>query len=70
MNDNIKKISGFVVFCLEAYKREKQLDGAFTAELFEKHGVTEYLAENYDLLHTLGEGALIEDIEAYLSKRI
>jgi len=69
MNENNNKTTNFVVFCLEAYKREKKLEARIVADQFAEYSVIEYLVENYDLLHTLGERALVEDIEKFLTMR-
>jgi len=61
-----ERIVRFVVFCLEAYKRAEGLTARVAAERFVRQGVTAYLREGYDLLHTLGEAALADDIRAYL----
>jgi hypothetical protein len=65
MND-AERTTRFVVFCLEAYKRAEALTGRAAAERFARHGVTAYLRDGYDILHTLGEAALVDDIRAYL----
>jgi len=62
-------IISFVVFCLEAYKRVQDISGEAAAALFVRHGVTGYLRDGYDVLHTLGEQALVEDIGRYLDCR-
>jgi len=67
MND--KKHIGFVVFCLEAYKRVKGVSGEEAASLFARQGVIDYLVEGYDVLHSLGEQALVEDISRFLDSR-
>jgi hypothetical protein len=59
----------FVVFCLEAYKRHENLSGAEAADLFTRYGVPEYLQSGYEVLHTLGELALIADIRDYIQRR-
>jgi len=63
------KYSRFVVFCLEAYKRHKALSGPEAVALFDRFGVTEYLVDGYDVLHTLGESALINDICDFIGQR-
>ncbi len=68
MNDE-KTIVNFVIFCLEAYKRAQGLRGEEAATLFLQHGVTGYLRDGYDVLHTLGEQALVQDIIKYLESR-
>lgn len=60
----------FVVFCLETYKRHENMSGADAADLFIRYGVTEYLQAGYDVLHTLGECALVADIQDYIQRRI
>ncbi len=62
--------SRFVVFCLEAYKRHNAISGAEAVTLFDKYGVTEYLIDGYDVLHTLGEAALIVNIGDFIAQRI
>ena len=65
MND-VERIARFVVFCLEAYRRAEGLSGRVVAERFVLCGVPSYLRDGYDILHTLGEAALVDDIRAYL----
>ena len=68
MSDKQRRIR-FVVFCLEAFKQDQCISGDQAAMLFVKQGVTEYLLNGYDLLHTLGEQALVADIRRYLASR-
>ena len=48
---------------------EKGLSGSEALELFDKNGVTEYLAKHYDVLHTQGASWLMQDIDEYIKKR-
>ena len=64
-----QKESRFVVFCIEAYKRHGSLSGAEVVALFDQCGVTEYLIDGYDVLHTLGEAALVYDISDFIEQR-
>ena len=59
----------FKAFCVEAYKAEHALTGKQTADLIEKYGVFAYLDEYYDVLHTLGRLAVIDDIDKFISAR-
>jgi len=59
----------FVVYCLELYRQAEGLDGAETADIFERLGLIDYLCAGYDVLHSLGEAALIEDIRDYVTRR-
>lgn len=67
-NSEISK-ARFVVFCLEAYKRHEHLEGVDASDIFLRLGVVDYLTDGYDVLHSLGENALVEDIRDYISRR-
>lgn len=67
MND-IQK-TRFVVFCLEAYKQRHALTGRQAAELFNHYDIIGYLQDGYDILHSLGEAALMADLDDYLQRR-
>ena len=67
MNDTQK--TRFVVFCLEAYKQRHALTGRQAADLFEQYGITDYLQDGYDVLHSLGQDALVDDLDDYLQRR-
>ncbi len=56
-----KKVNDFIVFCIEVYKCENGLTGKEVYNLFEKYGVLEYLHDGYDMLHTQGDGWLINE---------
>ncbi len=64
-----KKINDFIVFCIEIFKEENKLTGQETYELFEKYGVLKYLYDGYDMLHTQGNGWLMNDINEFLKIR-
>ena len=59
----------FVSFCIEEYKTLNALDGAETAARFEKYGVTDYLLEHFEVLHTLGKAAIMDDIARFIAAR-
>lgn len=63
------KIMKFQVFCIEIYKVHCFLTGKEVVKLFEKYGVLDYLSNNYDVLHTVGEDYINEDIDIYLKNR-
>ena len=62
-------ISYFIAFCIEQYKTAKGLEGAEVAKLFFDKGVAEYLADNYEILHTQSHQWLIEEIDDFLNNR-
>lgn len=64
-----KAVTSFVVFCLEAYRRAEHIDGAEAVDQFIKFDVPEYLSAGYDVLLSLGELALVQDISDFISAR-
>ena len=53
-NDEMK--AEFLSFAIEAYKNKLGVSGAKVAEYFEETSTLDFLLENYDLLHTDGNG--------------
>lgn len=45
------------------------LSGDETLALFDRKGVTSYLTEHYDVLHTQGKEWLIDDIDQFIQNR-
>lgn len=62
-------ISYFVAFCIEQYKNTKGMEGAEVASLFFSIGVSTYLAENFDVLHTQSRQWLMEEIDDLIERR-
>jgi len=59
----------FITFCIEQYKKIKGLSGADTEKLFSKRGVTDYLNDNYDVLHTQDAKWILEEIDEFLKEK-
>lgn len=68
MSEDSKKLA-FVAFCIESFKNARGLDGKSAAALFARFGADRYAYEEYDILHTMGEHALVSDIGRYLEVR-
>ena len=66
---NYKEIALFVAFCIEEYGASKGITGEQALDLFSQYGVTDYLNELYDTLHTQGRQWLIEDIDEFIDIR-
>lgn len=60
--------SYFVAFCIEQYKVANNLDGAAVAALFKSCGVTDYLYEYFDVLHSQSRQWLLEEIDDFINK--
>lgn len=63
------RIAEFISFCIESFAKFKGCSGAEIAALFGRCGALEYLRRGYDVLHTMGEGWLVEDMSEYLRMR-
>ena len=58
----------FLSFCVEAYKMRHDMSGEAVLNLFDEKGVTQYLMEYYDVLHTQGEKWIVADIDEFIQK--
>ena len=57
----------FLIYCIEMYRRAKQISGRAAYELFHSTGADEYVRRCYGALHTTGERYIIEDIDEYIA---
>lgn len=62
-------IAYFISFCIEQYKMHISASGAEVMDLFDKYGVTKYLSDNFEILHTQSRQWLIEEIDELINKR-
>ena len=67
MNKKEKDIAFFVAFCIEEYGAAKRMTGEQTIDLFSQYGVTDYLSNCFEPLHTQGRQWLIAEIDEYIS---
>lgn len=59
----------FTVYCVELYRTRRGLNGRQVMDLFSEHGVIEYIERFYDVLHTMGDGCILEDIDGLIEER-
>lgn len=59
----------FISFCIEQYKTSHNMEGSKVANLFNKKGVSDYLEDNYNVLHTQSADWLVADIDDFLKQR-
>lgn len=45
------------------------MKGRDVANLFYENGITDFLIDNYDILHTQGKGYILSEIELFLQNR-
>ena len=62
-------IAYFVSFCIEQYKKAKQISGAEAMKELDRYGVLDYLEEHYGVLHSQSYQWILEDIDEFISVR-
>lgn len=65
----LNKTEQFLVFCLEIYRQNTNLDGISTFKIFENYAVFDYLIQGFEVLHTQGKQYILADIEDYLANK-
>lgn len=62
-------IAYFLSFCIENYKTHIGMPGDAVMDLFDKNGVSEYLIDNFEVLHTQSPEWILADIDEYIENR-
>lgn len=62
-------IAYFISFCIEMYKNRKGMSADEVIGLFDKYSIIEYLAENFEVLHTQSHYWILEEIDETIQKR-
>lgn len=66
MEKKDKDMALFVAFCIEEYGAAKGMSGKQVLDLFSQHGVTDYLCNCFEPLHTQGRQWLVADIDEFI----
>lgn len=69
MSKKERDIAFFVAFCIEEYGAAKGMGGEQVLDLFSRYGVTDYLSECYETLHTQGRQWLMDEIDEFVGIR-
>lgn len=69
MSHKDKDIALFVAFCIEEYGSAKGMTGEQVLDLFSQYGVTDYLSNCFEPLHTQSRQWLIEEIDEFIEIR-
>jgi len=64
-NKRLAKLE-FVSFCIEQYKVATNRSGQDVEQMFQQKGVIAFLLEHYEVLHTQGEQAILNEIDEYI----
>lgn len=63
-------IPAYVTFCIEQYKRYKNISGEEAMQTLSDSGVLEYLEEHYDALHLESTDWVLKDIDELVKSKI
>jgi len=55
----------YLLFCIEEYKKARNLSGKEAYALFEKYGFFDYIIDLYEILHIQGTRYLLEELDEY-----
>lgn len=67
--DHNDDIAYFIAFCLEMYKNAHNLTGNETSDIFSRYGVMEFLADNYDVIHTQSPAWILDEINDVIKSK-
>lgn len=67
--DRQTKILEFIAYCIELYAEKHSCSGQEVVRRFDDYGVLEYLADNYEALHTQGLGYTLSLVDEYIAKQ-
>lgn len=59
----------FLTFCIENYANKYQMTSLEAYALFRRYGVDHYLISGFDMLHTQGKDAILQDINIFIGNR-
>ena len=72
MNDTNRNhaddIAYFLSFCIEQYKAGHNLSGEDAHRLLSSTGTLDYLADNYDVIHTQSPQWILQDINDFVTR--
>jgi hypothetical protein len=64
----MSKESNFLIYCIERYRYYKKLSGKDAAREFEKYDLYNYVTRYFESLHTMGDQAIMQDLDAYIAE--
>lgn len=69
MDNKDKDIALFVSFCIEEYAAANGMTGSQAFDLFAQYGVTDYLCQCFEPLHTQSRQWLLAEIDEFVALR-
>jgi hypothetical protein len=62
----MSKEGDFLIYCMERYRHFKGLSGAEVAKMFERYELYSYISNYFEVLHTMGDQAIVQDIDDHI----
>jgi len=62
-------VNDFLIYVIEEYKYLEKKPAKDIIDIFTKNDVFHYILEHYDILHTMGGQAIIDDINCLIHNR-
>lgn len=59
-------VVGFFTFCVENYAEKHKMTSLEAYALFRRYQVDSYLINGFDMLHTQGKDAILQDIDIFI----
>ena len=59
-------VAYFIAFCIEIYKHAHNMSGSDVSQLFSNTGLMEFLADNFEPIHTQSPQWILEEIDEYI----
>jgi len=60
----------FLIYCIELYRRAKNMSGRVAFDLFRKTGADDYIRRSFGALHTMGERYVMDDIDGFVQSHL
>lgn len=67
--NKVDVIERFIIFYLEAYKKQKNISGVEALEDFKKYNVFDFLEAGFEVLHTQSEKYVTDEIIDFINQR-
>lgn len=61
-------VAYFIAFCVEIYKNAHHLSGAEASVVFNRYNIMDFLADNYEVLHTQSPQWILDEIEETINE--
>ena len=68
MQNDLTQIA-FVMYCVEAYKSAKKLNGNKAYRILKEADAIRFIDNNYEALHTFGDAEIVWNIDEYMAHR-